>query len=93
VNVPTYDYACEKCGAFDHWQSIKEEALRVCPTCGSPVERRMSANVGFVLKGSGFYQNDYKKPAAPKEEAKPAPASPPCGSCCEAKSCPNASLK
>lgn len=89
--MPTYDYRCEKCGPFEHWQSIKEDALRTCPACGSKAERLMSANVGFVLKGSGFYQNDYKKPAPSKEEAKPPVAAPPCGSCSEAKSCPNAS--
>jgi len=67
--MPNYDYACDKCGRFEIWQSIKDNALSACPTCGSKVERLISANVGFVLKGSGFYQNDYKnKPAV---ESKP----------------------
>jgi putative FmdB family regulatory protein len=58
--MPTYEYQCEKCGSFEQWQSIKDAALQTCPTCGSPVKRLVSANVGFILKGSGFYQNDYK---------------------------------
>lgn len=58
--MPTYEYQCEKCGLIEIWQSIKDNALTVCPTCGSKVERQISANVGFVFKGSGFYQNEYK---------------------------------
>ena len=46
------------------WHSIKDNALSACPTCGSKVERLISANVGFVFKGSGFYQNEYKNPSA-----------------------------
>lgn len=68
--MPTYEYKCEKCGDFETWQSIKDNALTACPTCGSKVERQISANVGFVFKGSGFYQNEYKTqpkaPASPK---------------------------
>ncbi len=51
--MPNYDYACDKCGQFEVWQSIKDNALSACPTCGSKVERLISANVGFILKGSG----------------------------------------
>jgi putative FmdB family regulatory protein len=78
--VPTYDYRCEKCGAFEQFQSIKEDALKVCPKCGSKVERQISSNVGFVLKGSGFYQNDYKNNS---------PQASGCGSCSEKSSCPS----
>ena len=73
--MPTYDYLCDKCGNYELWQSIKDDAFTVCPKCGSKVERQMSANVGFVLKGSGFYQNDYKNSS--KASAKiPAPEAP-----------------
>ncbi len=69
--MPTYEYSCEKCGRFEVWQSIKDNALAACPACGSKVQRLISANVGFVLKGAGFYQNDYKNPApSPERKAK-----------------------
>lgn len=50
-------------------QSIKSEPLTVCPEeiCHlhkhgqSSVERVISANVGLVFKGSGFYLTDYTK--------------------------------
>jgi putative FmdB family regulatory protein len=63
--MPTYEYKCDKCGPFEIWQSIKDDALTACPTCGARVERLISANVGFVFKGAGFYQNDYKNPPGP----------------------------
>ncbi len=77
--MPTYEYQCEKCGPFEIWQSIKDNALSACPTCGSKAERQISANVGFVLKGSGFYQNDYKtQPGSAKATpGKPAEGSSP----------------
>ncbi len=75
--MPTYDYSCEKCGPFEIWHSIKEDAMKVCPTCGSKVERLISANVGFVFKGSGFYQNEYKNGGSAKNESKPAAESKP----------------
>jgi putative FmdB family regulatory protein len=56
--MPTYDYKCEKCGRFEKTQRITEPALTQCPTCGSPVERLISKNVGVVFKGSGFYCTD-----------------------------------
>jgi putative FmdB family regulatory protein len=73
--MPTYEYKCEKCGPFELFQSIKDDALKSCPKCGSKVERLISANVGFVFKGSGFYQTDYKSknsvPPAPVTAAMP----------------------
>lgn len=89
--MPTYEYNCEKCGHLEVWQSIKDNALAACPTCGSKVQRLLSANVGFVLKGSGFYQNDYKNPK-PLSDEKPKTAEssgPGCGACGSPDPCPN----
>lgn len=59
--MPVYDYRCEKCGKFDKMQRITEPALTVCPTCGAPVERLISQNIGVVFKGSGFYSTDHSR--------------------------------
>ncbi len=56
--MPIYDYRCEKCGRFEKKQRITEAPLKLCPECGSPVERLISKNVGIVFKGSGFYATD-----------------------------------
>jgi putative FmdB family regulatory protein len=66
--MPTYQYRCPKCGDYDVTQRITESAFSNCNTCGSPVERLISAG-NFILKGSGWYTSDYsRKSAAPKEE-------------------------
>lgn len=58
--MPTYDYRCEKCGRFQVTQRITEPPLEKCPTCGQPVQRLISRNVGIIFKGSGFHITDYR---------------------------------
>lgn len=58
--MPIYDYKCSNCGHFELKQSIKDDPLSHCPTCGAQVQRLISKNVGIVFKGSGFYINDSK---------------------------------
>ncbi|MCG0274738.1 MAG: zinc ribbon domain-containing protein [Thermosediminibacteraceae bacterium] len=57
--MPLYEYRCEKCGDFEKEQAITEAPLESCPTCGNPVKRLISRNVGLVFKGSGFHITDY----------------------------------
>ncbi|MFQ5893939.1 MAG: FmdB family transcriptional regulator, partial [Nitrospinota bacterium] len=45
---------------------------RTCPTCGKRA-RRILSPAGFILKGAGFYVNDYpsaSRKAGLKEEVK-----------------------
>jgi len=58
--MPTYDYRCPKCGVFEVEHHIKDEHLKTCPKCGSPVKRMISSS-GIVFKGSGFHVTDYRK--------------------------------
>lgn len=67
--MPTYEYVCEKCGhSFDKFQSMKDDALTVCPKdlCGKKtwgkgkVKRQMGSGAGLIFKGSGFYITDYR---------------------------------
>ena len=60
--MPTYDYKCEVCGhTFEAFQSMQEDPIRVCPSCGEEkVKRLISAGAGLIFKGSGFYITDYK---------------------------------
>ncbi len=61
--MPTYTYACADCDTtFDTVQSIHDDALTVCPTCGGSVRRVISA-VGVAFKGSGFYRTDSRAPS------------------------------
>lgn len=60
--MPTYDYACSSCGAFEYFQKITDEPLKTCPTCGGEVKRLISKNANIIFKGSGFYVTDSRKP-------------------------------
>jgi putative FmdB family regulatory protein len=74
--MPTYDYVCKSCGhRFEQYQSMTEAALVKCPECGrSALERLIGSGAGILFKGSGFYETDYKRAAAPKSDAPAAPA-------------------
>ena len=65
--MPTYEYECTACGNdFDVFQSMSDAPLKVCPSCGKAVRRKISKGTGIIFKGSGFYVNDSrKKPAEP----------------------------
>ncbi|MGI9115459.1 MAG: FmdB family zinc ribbon protein [Chthoniobacterales bacterium] len=76
--MPTYEYACEKCGQhFDAYQSMRDEPFRECPKelCRLPdwghgkVKRLLGTGAGIIFKGSGFYSTDYRS-ASYKEAAK-----------------------
>ena len=59
--MPTYEYHCLECkGKFEQTQKITAPALKKCILCGGKAERLISANTGFIFKGSGFYITDYK---------------------------------
>ncbi len=86
--MPTYEYACTKCGHhFDQFQSMRDEPLKRCPKCHKlALKRLIGGGAGLIFKGSGFYITDYKKKGsdsasggdAPKAkpEAKPEPPAP-----------------
>ena len=80
--MPTYEYACEKCGQnFDAFQSMRDEPYRICPKelCRQAkwgkgkVKRLLGTGAGLIFKGSGFYITDYRsdsyKDAAKKESS------------------------
>lgn len=70
--MPTYEYACPKCGhQFEAFQSMKDEPLKKCPSCGKPsLKRLVGTGAGLIFKGSGFYITDYKKSgSSPKSDS------------------------
>ena len=85
--MPTYEYACEKCGhEFEVLQSMSAKPLRTCPEdlCGQKkwgrgkVKKKISAGGGLLFKGSGFYITDYRSKnytEAAKKDSAPAKAS------------------
>lgn len=59
--MPIYEYECEKCRTiFEIIQPISAQPLKKHAEngCTGKVRRLVSAS-GFILKGSGWYVNDY----------------------------------
>ena len=59
--MPFYEYQCKNCGhSLEAMQKVSDPALKKCPHCGkSQLQKLMSAPV-FRLKGSGWYETDFK---------------------------------
>lgn len=80
--MPTYEYRCATCGGrFEHFQSIKADALTTCPVeeCQADdpsrkgtgeVRRIVSGGAGVVFKGEGFYLTDYARKGGKGETEK-----------------------
>jgi putative FmdB family regulatory protein len=66
--MPTYDYQCDKCGRFEKFQKMTDDPMKKCPKCGLRVHRLIGSGGGIIFKGSGFYENDYKKKRSGKKE-------------------------
>jgi len=77
--MPTYEYKCKSCGyKFDFFQGMNDSHLKDCPVCKEPaLKRLMGAGAGFIFKGSGFYETDYRSDSYKKDEKKDKEASKP----------------
>mgnify|MGYP001187793432 CR=1 FL=1 len=59
--MPIYAYQCAACGhAKDVLQKVSDAPLTDCPACGAAAFSKQVTAAGFQLKGSGWYQTDFK---------------------------------
>lgn len=60
--MPTYSYACGKCGhVFDVFHAMSAAPKVKCEACGSAkCQKQLGTGAGFIFKGSGFYETDFK---------------------------------
>jgi len=66
--MPIYEYECNQCKeVFEIFHKIDEDCKVACPKCLGPARKLISAT-NFVLKGSGFYVNDY--PSKTRQDGK-----------------------
>jgi len=82
--MPIYEYRCTACEhKLEALQKFSDAPLLTCPTCGKDALTKLVSAAGFQLKGSGWYQTDFRgggsKPAETKKDsgggdAKPADA-------------------
>ncbi|VAW83235.1 hypothetical protein MNBD_GAMMA16-378 [hydrothermal vent metagenome] len=67
--MPIYEYLCESCACeFEKLQKMSDAVLTVCPECGKSSLKKLVSAAGFRLKGSGWYETDFKN--KPKSENK-----------------------
>jgi putative FmdB family regulatory protein len=60
--VPIYEYRCESCDhKLEKLQKMSEGDLVDCPECERPALKRLISAAAFRLKGSGWYETDFKK--------------------------------
>ncbi|HFD11865.1 MAG TPA: zinc ribbon domain-containing protein [Crenotrichaceae bacterium] len=59
--MPIYEYQCEHCHhTFDALQKISEDPLVKCPECEKDTLKKLISPAGFRLKGTGWYETDFK---------------------------------
>ena len=81
--MPIYEYQCQSCGhEHEALQKLGADPLLVCPACTKPELMKKISAAGFRLKGTGWYETDFKsgakknvageataKPSAPKADS------------------------
>lgn len=78
--MPFYEYECQSCKFYTEvMQKISDPPLVKCPSCGKRTLQKLVSAPVFRLKGSGWYETDFKSEkeqkrnlAAEREESKPA---------------------
>ena len=59
--MPFYEYQCPHCGHHEEaLQKVTDKPLKKCPNCGKNGLRKLMSAPVFRLKGSGWYETDFK---------------------------------
>jgi len=59
--MPIYEYECGQCRYYlEVMQKISDAKLKKCPSCGKNALQRLISAPVFRLKGSGWYETDFK---------------------------------
>ncbi|EDN67479.1 conserved hypothetical protein [Beggiatoa sp. PS] len=69
--MPIYEYACTDCGhELEILQKMNDLLLEQCPACGQNTLKKQISAVAFHLKGTGWYETDFKGKKKPTESEK-----------------------
>lgn len=81
--MPIYAYRCSSCGhEQDVMQKMADAQLTTCPQCKTENFTKQVTAAGFQLKGSGWYQTDFKNGSkATAKSDNPPPCQGGTGSC------------
>lgn len=59
--MPIYEYSCCNCNLrFEKIQKISDPDISICPKCSQNSIKKLISASGFRLKGSGWYETDFK---------------------------------
>ena len=76
--MPFYEYECSHCKFYSEvLQKVSDPPLRKCPSCGKSGFKRLISAPVFRLKGSGWYETDFKSDKDKKRNLAGADAEPP----------------
>ncbi|HEY1726460.1 MAG TPA: zinc ribbon domain-containing protein [Steroidobacteraceae bacterium] len=65
--MPFYEYECSNCRYYaEVMQKISDRPLKKCPSCGRNTFKKLVSAPVFRLKGSGWYETDFKSDAENK---------------------------
>ena len=68
--MPIYEYKCDLCGhTMEKLQKISDDPIKTCPECGGDGLRKLVSAAAFKLKGTGWYETDFKD-KKPKTDGK-----------------------
>ena len=69
--MPIYEYQCQSCGhQFDVIQKVSDEKLTISPKCNEKKLKKLVTSAGFKLKGTGWYETDFKNKKKEKKTEK-----------------------
>jgi putative FmdB family regulatory protein len=67
--MPIYEYQCQSCGnKCEIMHRMSEEPSKDCGECGSASLKKLMSAVGFKLKGTGWYETDFKHSGSDKNK-------------------------
>ena len=69
--MPFYEYQCGSCGyRLEALQKISDDPLVYCPECNEAKLKKLISAAAFHLKGTGWYETDFKnKPAGESKDS------------------------
>jgi len=69
--MPIYEYQCQACDEqLDKLQKMSDAPITTCPKCDKESLKRIISASGFRLKGTGWYETDFKNNKKPPETKK-----------------------
>ena len=67
--MPIYEYKCSLCNhQFEILQKINDAPRKKCPECNSNNLRKLVSAAAFKLKGTGWYETDFKTKKSKKDK-------------------------